>query len=153
MEDSHFFAADDKGTVAVVFGGCGGARAPTLCYSLLEKTHTVHALCDSPQPAVAPGAYLAECERTVLAQARDAGWLDATTAVALATNCDCLTVAWVGDSRAVLAKRRDGPNKGGVEGLTLTTDHNAYNAAEAKRVRAAGGAVGRSEQEARAGKA
>ena len=73
------------------------------------------------------------------------------TACAAQANEDELAVSWVGDSRAVLACRSAGRRT--LACWTLTSDHNASNPTEAKRVRAAGGTVGRSEQEATAGRA
>ena len=60
-------------------------------------------------------------------------------------NGDTLSVGWVGDSRCVVVSD--------AGARVLTRDHNASNPAEAQRVRAAGGLVGRNEKEAKASKA
>ncbi|EGB12115.1 hypothetical protein AURANDRAFT_8234, partial [Aureococcus anophagefferens] len=58
-----------------------------------------------------------------------------STATVLRVEGSTLTVAWVGDSRAALARR-----DGGAE--ALTSDHNAENSeSERDRVEAAGGTI------------
>ena len=147
MEDAHVVASKGPVTVAGVFDGCGGARAAKLCGARLGSEKLRRALLDSragdASPAIA--AFLASCETAVDAEARRAGWVDATTAVVAVVNGDTLSVGWVGDSRCVVVSD--------AGARVLTRDHNASNPAEAQRVRAAGGLVGRNEKEAKASKA
>jgi len=147
MEDAHVVVSKGTVTVAGVFDGCGGARAAKLCGARLDTEKLRQALLDSPSGDASPAieAFLENCEAAVDAEAKRAGWVDATTAVVCVVNGDTLSVGWVGDSRCVLV---------GPTGATnLTRDHNASNPAEAARVRAGGGLVGRNEKEARASKA
>ena len=147
MEDAHVVASQGPVTVAGVFDGCGGARAAKLCGARLASEKLRRALLDARAGDAAPAiaAFLASCETAVDAEARRAGWVDATTAVVAVVNGDTLSVGWVGDSRCVVVSD--------AGARVLTRDHNASNPAEAQRVRAAGGLVGRNEKEAKASKA
>lgn len=53
--------------------------------------------------------------------------------------CRHLTTAWVGDSRAVIARQE--PR--GMKGICLTKDHKPGNPTEKARITAAGGRVER----------
>ena len=147
MEDAHVVASKGPVTVAGVFDGCGGARAAKLCGARLGSEKLRRALLDvragDASPAIA--AFLASCETAVDAEARRAGWVDATTAVVAVVNGDTLSVGWVGDSRCVVVSD--------AGARVLTRDHNASNPAEAQRVRAAGGRGGRNQKEAQASQA
>ena len=148
MQDAHFAVADKKGAVAGVFDGCGGARASRACADLLGGDEDRRrALRDAGAGEAAIAAWLEACEARVLAASEAGGWIDASTALVARVNGNDVAVGWLGDSRAVLAVD-DG--KGGLAALDLSVDHKASNPREAKRVRAAGGFVGRTEQEARA---
>ena len=156
MQDAHFVVADKKGAVAAVFDGCGGPRASALCADALRDDDVARkTLRDAAAPGAATAAFLGELERRVLDESKKGGWIDATTAVVCSANARRVAVAWLGDSRAVLARHDDEHDdaKSALAAVTLTEDHNAANPAEARRVRAAGGAVGRSEHEAYASKA
>lgn len=65
-----------------------------------------------------------------------------TTATVCVVDGPTLTTAWVGDSRAVLARvGKDGDGKPVVEAHALTVDHDVDNEAELKRIETAGGSV------------
>lgn len=64
------------------------------------------------------------------------------TATIAVVEGDALTIAWVGDSRAVLARRPPGGAGGALSAEPCTVDHNAAsNGPERDRVEAAGGTV------------
>jgi serine/threonine protein phosphatase PrpC len=66
--------------------------------------------------------------------------LSGSTAVVTLLQGRRLTVAWVGDSRAMLVRREPG---GAATGIALTRDHKPTSAAELARILAAGGRVER----------
>ncbi|KAK7236646.1 protein serine/threonine phosphatase [Aureococcus anophagefferens] len=146
--------ADKKGAVAGVFDGCGGARASRACADLLggdeDRRARRRRRCRSRRarrgragpPARGPTVEPTRSEGPAVPRCPDA-----STALVARVNGNDVAVGWLGDSRAVLAVD-DG--KGGLAALDLSVDHKASNPREAKRVRAAGGFVGRTEQEARA---
>ena len=59
-------------------------------------------------------------ERSVLAKAQANKWVDATTATVAMVSNESLDVAWVGDSRAVLALQQEGKK---LKAKAFTTDH------------------------------
>lgn len=109
-------------------------------------------------------ATFAKVERLVIQAATAKNWADArlaasrervpapdrrpssqaTTATVCAVTESAIEVAWVGDSRAVLATRSGSK----VAATALTTDHRPEDPGEKARIRALGGGCGRNEKEA-----
>ncbi|KAJ1455061.1 phosphatase 2C-like domain-containing protein [Pelagophyceae sp. CCMP2097] len=156
MEDAHYVRSDPKGTVIGVWDGAAGPRGAALGRFLLTEA-TFRALRDAPAASAEPVLrdFLAASERDILAAAKRGKWNDASTVVLARIGAETLDCGWVGDSRCVVGLRRasSAGRPAGVEGVALTRDHNAAEAAEAARIRKRGGHVGRNEREARAGTA
>ncbi|MEM1145933.1 MAG: PP2C family protein-serine/threonine phosphatase [Pseudomonadota bacterium] len=128
-----------------VFDGAGGSRAAELAARSVRDFYA-----KLEQPDASEGTLrecLAATEHATLAAARMAKWPDATTAVVAVCDMDVIRVAWVGDSVALLVSK-----SGGFE-LLSDPPHVASTPSEARRVKLAGGRVGRSETEAGASKA
>lgn len=75
-----------------------------------------------------------DCEADFIAVAGREGLRDGTTAVVTLVEADTLTVAHVGDSRAILCRA-------GGEAVAVTLDHKPELAVERKRIEALGGFV------------
>lgn len=146
MADTHVIASlGSSGAAACcVFDGCGGSRASTHAAKAVRELLTKN-------PTMALDELLLSAEASTLesAMASNPSWLDATTAVVARVDWEdrTLEVAWIGDSPCVLARRVGSK----LIAEKMTRDHNAANKAEEKRVREAGGRVGRNEHEANAG--
>ena len=136
MEDAHFVVDGEKAIVGV-FDGCGGNRASTFARDkIAELVKTEQDLSEC----------IAKTEKATLVAARKSGnWPDACAVVLASVTATSLDVAWLGDSRAVLA------TESAVE--CLTRDHNAADSTEEKRIKLAGGKVARNLAEAQAGSA
>lgn len=128
-----------------VFDGAGGSRAAELAARAVREFYANREQADASEGTLR--ACLAAAESTTLAAARSGKWPDATTAVVAVCDPDVVRVAWVGDSVAMLVFK-----SGGFELLT-DPPHVASTPSEAKRIKVAGGRVGRSESEAGASKA
>mmetsp|Transcript_5048 Transcript_5048/g.20719 ORF Transcript_5048/g.20719 Transcript_5048/m.20719 type:complete len:268 (-) Transcript_5048:1302-2105(-) len=140
MEDV-FGALNLSATFAAgaVFDGAGGARAAHVAKRVVGSR-----LGSSTSEANLRDV-LKRAEQTALATATKNGrWHDASTAVVGVADEDVVRVAWIGDSPAVLVKK-DGSHE------MLTKAHSASDNDEAERVKRAGGRIGRSQTEAKAG--
>lgn len=129
-----------------IFDGAGGARAARICSETISESYS------SSSGKIEVSELLSEefmkkaldkAERATLESAEKARpkWPDATTAVVGVHDERFVRVGWVGDSVAILIA------KDGEE--VLTQSHAASNPAEAKRVKAAGGRVGKSEADSK----
>mmetsp|Transcript_16542 Transcript_16542/g.53860 ORF Transcript_16542/g.53860 Transcript_16542/m.53860 type:complete len:489 (-) Transcript_16542:678-2144(-) len=145
MEDAHFVVPLEDGVVAAVFDGCGGKRASEFARdrmkTLVEKEDDLRACIEATEKA------------TLLAARKGGNWPDACAVVLASLKEDALDVAWLGDSRAVLARGGSDDDAAPLKAHCLTRDHNAGDAREEKRIKLAGGRVARSVSEARAGSA
>lgn len=142
MADSHFVMSLGSRSLAMcVFDGCGGPKASAFA------AKTVRELL-AARPEMALEHCLRQTEQATLKKASKEKFLDGTTAVVARVDflSRKLDLAWIGDSRCILARRV------GVKMVaeTLTRDHNASDKTEQKRIRDAGGHVGRTESEAKA---
>jgi len=141
MEDAHVTAPKAPlGDVLGILDGCGGSNASTCCAAEFAKA--LGAATGDPAKALA--AAFARVEAKCLADATANKWLDATTATIALVSDARVDVAWVGDSRAVLASR--GPKK--LKAEALVRDHRPEGKAEMARIKALGGGCGRNEKEA-----
>lgn len=136
MCDAHM-VLEQSVLIAGIFDGCGGARAA-------HKASTVVSELLTRSPRFDLVEALRYAEEQVIQTARRQKWPDATTGVVARVEHGRLEVAWIGDSRCILAQ--------GNVAVPLTRDHNASEKSEEQRVRAAGGRVGRTAAEAKASK-
>lgn len=143
MEDTFaVLCCTSKVAAGAIFDGAGGSKAAEAASRSVRDFFD-----DMPCDADGLKTALERAEKSVIAQAaRNGKWPDATTAVLGLADEKKIHVAWVGDSVAYVV------SKGG-NFKRLTVDHCAANPAEATRIKAAGGKVGRSPAEAKAGKA
>jgi len=145
MEDAKFeLRSVAVGDVVGVLDGCGGSNAANQAKGSFERSLAAAA------PGDALGTLTAcfeRAERSVLAKAQSNKWVDATTATVALVSNESLDVAWVGDSRAVLALQQEGKK---LKAKAFTTDHRPENSSEKARVRALGGGCGRNEKEGKA---
>jgi serine/threonine protein phosphatase PrpC len=82
-----------------------------------------------------------ETDATFCAEAAQKGLRDGCTAVTVTLVFDTLFVGWVGDSKAVLARRETEDAGSRLKPLTITKDHNTTVAKERERIAKAGGFV------------
>ena len=73
------------------------------------------------------------------------GWRGGTTGVVMLFDGKELVVVSVGDTRAVLGRRREGFSKGSRRWMRLTEDHSPMNSREVERIGKRGGRVAQSE--------
>eukprot|EP00753_Platysulcus_tardus_P019689 PLAT7433.1.p1 GENE.PLAT7433.1~~PLAT7433.1.p1 ORF type:complete len:288 (+),score=65.29 PLAT7433.1:32-865(+) len=134
MEDCHFVGGamleDGTGSLFVVFDGHGGYR----CAELAKRrfASTLKETPDFPAPESFVAA-ISALDKEVCKTAEEKGWEDGSTITALFVAGDCVTVAHLGDSRAVLVTA-DGAR-------ALTVDHKPTVEEEEARVVSAGGVV------------
>eukprot|EP00633_Aureoumbra_lagunensis_P009316 CAMPEP_0197322130 /NCGR_PEP_ID=MMETSP0891-20130614/68295_1 /TAXON_ID=44058 ORGANISM="Aureoumbra lagunensis, Strain CCMP1510" /NCGR_SAMPLE_ID=MMETSP0891 /ASSEMBLY_ACC=CAM_ASM_000534 /LENGTH=503 /DNA_ID=CAMNT_0042814369 /DNA_START=36 /DNA_END=1547 /DNA_ORIENTATION=+ len=146
MEDAHFISRSGEIIALGVFDGCGGSRASSLARDFLSGLAAKKGFGTTEKALIEA---LNETEKITLATSRKQGnWPDASTAVLATVNeyNTKLNIAWIGDSRAVLATQQGSK----VQAHLLTNDHNAENPKEEVRIKEAGGSVGRSQKEASA---
>ena len=145
MEDAHFVLNGAKiGDVLGVLDGCGGANASTFCSDAMQR----YLVAEQPlatEATVPLFEAFDAVERDCMAAATERKWVDATTATVAVVGDDALAVAWVGDSRCVLATTGAGKR---VVAAALTKDHSPEDPDEKARIKGLGGGCGRNEKEA-----
>lgn len=126
--------------VYAVFDGHNGSITVDVCRTHFLPLFLSHASfrTSSPDIASALRTAIARLEALALSATRTAHSYDGSTLVATVLFRGILTVANVGDSRAVLARRSSPVAR------PLTTDHKLNSSAERARVAAAGGVIKRS---------
>lgn len=142
MADSHLvMSLGDRSLAMCVFDGCGGPNASAYAAKAVRELLAA-------RPEIALDHCLRQTEQATLKKAAKDKFVDGTTAVVARVDFQSrkLDLAWIGDSRCVIARRVGAE----VVAETLTRDHNASDKIEQKRIRDAGGHVGRSESEAKA---
>jgi len=145
MEDAYdVFAATSKYAAAAVLDGSHGRRAAETALKVLKEWFAGSQKRSTDEATLKDA--LARAEQVCLSTAAKNGkWVDATTAVVACADETIIRVAWVGDASATLV--------GADDWTMLTSPHVAGNPDEANRVKTLGGKVGRSQSEAKAGKA
>lgn len=125
--------------VYAVFDGHNGRTTADVCRTHFLSLLLSHASfrTSSPDIASALRATIARLEALALSATHAAHSFDGSTLVAAVLFRGALTVAHVGDSRAVLARRASPVSR------TLTTDHTLKSSSERARVAAAGGVTKR----------
>jgi len=117
-----------------VYDGHGGYRAAQFCAEHMQGYLTKSKAFKARDLVKALQGAFRECEAEFIAIAGREGLRDGTTAVVTLVEADSMTVAHVGDSRAVLCRA-------GGETVHVTLDHKPELAAERKRIEALGGFV------------
>ena len=146
MEDAHFVLRDGPyGDVLGVLDGCGGANASNFASMAFQRA--LAPPCELEPGKALEGAF-DKVERLVIQAATAKNWADATTATVCAVAEKRVDVAWVGDSRAVLATVDWAKPGARVRAAALTADHRPDDPLEKARIKALGGGCGRSEKEA-----
>ena len=82
-----------------------------------------------------------ETDSSFLALASSKNYKDGCTAVTAIIVRDVMFVAWVGDSKAVLARRESEDPESRLKALNITKDHTCIQAKERERIVKAGGFV------------
>ena len=82
-----------------------------------------------------------ETDTTFLALAASKNYKDGCTAVTATIVQDIMFIAWVGDSKAVLARRESEDAQSRVKALNITKDHSCIQAKERERIVKSGGFI------------
>ena len=151
-------AADPALRYASVLDGHGGTRCVTFIASALPATLAADpsisaaalSACDAPATLLGAALHRAfvATDRSFLDGIRETGRNDGATALCVLLREATLSIANVGDTRAVLGRRRLTEGRGGssmrergLEAVRLSLDHKPNLPEEAARVRANGGDV------------
>mmetsp|Transcript_4083 Transcript_4083/g.12713 ORF Transcript_4083/g.12713 Transcript_4083/m.12713 type:complete len:278 (-) Transcript_4083:58-891(-) len=132
-----------------VFDGHAGSLAAQYCGQRMLDHITATAAWTRRDVLAATKFGMARTEQAYLRAALSASprWFDGTTAVVVLLVDGILTIGWVGDSRAVLGRRKDKT----WTAFELSHDHKPTRPSEHRRILALGGVVGRSLKEASSG--
>jgi hypothetical protein len=126
-----------------LYDGHAGRSAAEFC---AEKLHAnIASKIDTPREnenvrkAIFDG--FKETDTTFLALAASKNYKDGCTAVTVTVVQDIMFVAWVGDSKAVLARRESEDAQSRVKALNITKDHSCIQAKERERIVKSGGFI------------
>jgi integrin-linked kinase-associated serine/threonine phosphatase 2C len=126
-----------------LYDGHAGRSAAEFC---AEKLHTnIASKIETPKEnesvrkAIFDG--FKETDTNFLALAASKNYKDGCTAVTVTIVQDIMFVAWVGDSKAVLARRESEDAQSRVKALNITKDHSCIQAKERERIVKSGGFI------------
>eukprot|EP01103_Thecamoeba_quadrilineata_P015538 TRINITY_DN4944_c0_g1_i1.p1 TRINITY_DN4944_c0_g1~~TRINITY_DN4944_c0_g1_i1.p1 ORF type:complete len:596 (-),score=106.06 TRINITY_DN4944_c0_g1_i1:21-1808(-) len=151
MEDTHM-VIDDFNSVFpslppttqcsfyAVYDGHAGSESATIAGVHLHRFIVADPAFNAGDVATAIRTGIRRTDEFILESARAGGWKDGSTAVFVLLVGSQLYVANLGDSEAVLGRRKRGPEKG-YDFVVLSEMHKPTNENEKQRIEAAGGQI------------
>ncbi|EKX49368.1 hypothetical protein GUITHDRAFT_68096, partial [Guillardia theta CCMP2712] len=126
-----------------IFDGHAGRNAAEFCAENLPRliAEKIEKPTENEHVRKAIMQGFKDADAKFLAMAEERGFKDGCTAVTVTLLRDVMFVGWVGDSKAVLARREREEESSRLKALSLTRDHTAMQAKERERIVKAGGFV------------